>query len=192
VSEQAWNEIGISYRCLALWVLPAIAFRKEHQTQSGKKERILLSMILVRNQIRDMIGREIGKLTFGRIKRTFRFEQKECQSVYEIFVHWGGRRPQRFCSVSDSVCLLEGFGSLWAKGCDHIAVFTPCNSNILGSFRPHINWTAVMCPTSEVLVKLDEAGFGDNFCLTLVREVARKDWDDNRDVFDKICLQRWI
>jgi hypothetical protein len=51
-------------------------------------------MILVRNQIRDMIGGEIGKFTVGRIKYTFRFELKEYQSVYEILVQWGGCRPQ--------------------------------------------------------------------------------------------------
>jgi hypothetical protein len=32
--------------------------------------------------------------------------------------------------------------------------------------------------------KLAQAGFGDNFC----KQLERRDWDDNREVFDKICL----
>jgi len=52
--------------------------------------------ILLRNQIRDMIGGKIGKFTFGRNEYTFRFEPKEYRPVYEILVHWGGCGPKRF------------------------------------------------------------------------------------------------
>jgi hypothetical protein len=36
----------------------------------------------------------------------------------------------------------------------------------------------------EVAGKLAQAGFGDNFR----EQLERKDWDDNKEMFDKICL----
>jgi hypothetical protein len=41
-----------------------------------------------------------------------------------------------------------------------------------------------LCLTRNMVGKLAQAGFGDNFC----EQVERKDWDDNKDVFDKIYL----
>ena len=87
-------------------------------------------MILVRNQIRDMIGGEIGKFTCGRIKYTFRFEQNEYQSVYEILVNWGRCGPQFCCQIYDNICRAEGFELLLAKGFEYIAALTPCKQKI--------------------------------------------------------------
>jgi len=44
----------------------------------------LLPMILVRNQIRNMLGGETGKITFGRINYNLGFGAKEFRFVYSI------------------------------------------------------------------------------------------------------------
>ena len=41
-----------------------------------------------------------------------------------------------------------------------------------------------LCLARDVVGKLAQAGLGDNFC----EQVERKDWDDNKEEFDKICL----
>jgi hypothetical protein len=50
----------------------------------------LLPMFLVRNQIRDILGGEIGKTTFERIKYKFRTCSNKITSVYGVLVHWEG------------------------------------------------------------------------------------------------------
>jgi len=51
---------------------------------------ILLPMILVRNQIRNMVGRETGKITFGRINYNLGLGAKEFCFVYNILVQCVG------------------------------------------------------------------------------------------------------
>jgi len=48
----------------------------------------LLPMILVRNQIRDMIVGEIGKITFRRMKYKFRTSSNKNSSLCTIHVYW--------------------------------------------------------------------------------------------------------
>jgi len=47
---------------------------------------ILLPMILVREQIRNMLGEETGKITFGRIKYNLGLGAKEFRFVCNILV----------------------------------------------------------------------------------------------------------
>jgi hypothetical protein len=48
------------------------AHKCESSPKWAVKEQFVLPMILVRNEIRDMLGGEIGKITFRRIKNKFR------------------------------------------------------------------------------------------------------------------------
>jgi len=96
---------------------------------------MLLPMILVRDQIRNMLGGETGRITFGRIKYKYRTWINNNSSLCTIY--WYVERVQKSscCKVYDSICRAEGFGLLLAKGCDRIAALTPVNKNILWSFR---------------------------------------------------------
>ena len=47
-------------------------------------------MILVRKQIKSMLGGETDKITFGRIKYNLRLETKEFRFVYNILVQCAG------------------------------------------------------------------------------------------------------
>jgi hypothetical protein len=51
---------------------------------------MLLPMILVRNQIRNMLGGETGKITFGRINYNLGLGAKEFRFVYIILVQCVG------------------------------------------------------------------------------------------------------
>jgi hypothetical protein len=99
---------------------------------------MLLPIILVRSQIRDMLGGETGKITFGRIKYKFRTSSKKFQFVYNIpciSTLVRVRTARLLVSICDSVCHAEGFGLFLAKGCACIAALTPVNKNFLWSFR---------------------------------------------------------
>ena len=47
-------------------------------------------MILVRNQIRDILGGETGKITFGELRKNIGVRAKRIPSWYNILVHWEG------------------------------------------------------------------------------------------------------
>jgi hypothetical protein len=92
---------------------------------------MLLPMILVRDQIRYMLGGETGKITFGRIKYKYRTCINKNYSLYTIYWYIGRVQTSSCCKVYDSICRAEGFGLLLAEGCDRIATLTPVNENIL-------------------------------------------------------------
>ena len=52
------------------------------------RSNLLLPMILVRNQIRDMLGGETGKFTFGKLSINVGLGAKRIASWYNILVHW--------------------------------------------------------------------------------------------------------
>ena len=51
---------------------------------------VLLTMILFRKQIRNMLGGETGKTTFGRIKHNLGLRAKEFRFVYNKLVQGAG------------------------------------------------------------------------------------------------------
>jgi len=59
---------------------------------AGNSSRLLLPMILVRNQIRNIFGGEKDKITFGRIKYVYKLRTSRNKSTvkYNILVHWKG------------------------------------------------------------------------------------------------------
>ena len=52
---------------------------------------MMLPMILVQNQIRNMLGGETGKITFGRINYSLGLQAKEFHFVYNIGTMCGCR-----------------------------------------------------------------------------------------------------
>ena len=101
-------------------------------------------MILVQNQIRDMIGGETGKITFGRIKYNFGFRAIRIPLCVQHNGTLKGYRLQGcWYYVDDSVCRAEGFGLFLAKGCDCIAALTLCKQKHPLKLPAYINWTAV-------------------------------------------------
>jgi len=51
---------------------------------------MLLPMNLVRNQIRNMLGGETGKITIGRLKHSLGLRAKEIRFVYNILLQREG------------------------------------------------------------------------------------------------------
>jgi hypothetical protein len=47
-------------------------------------------MILVRNQIRDMLGGETGNITFGKLSINLGLRATKIPAWYDILVHWDG------------------------------------------------------------------------------------------------------
>jgi Fe2+ or Zn2+ uptake regulation protein len=72
-------------------------YAKQYQRGSGE----VLPMTLVRNQIKNMLGEETGKITFGRTKYKFRTSSNRIsfQLVYNILVQWEGAEFRLLKSV---------------------------------------------------------------------------------------------
>jgi len=102
-------------------------------------------MILVRNQIRDMLGGEAGKITFGKLSINLGLRAKIIPSWYNTLVHWEGADFILFLlKVYDTFCHAEAFGLLLIKGCDRITALTPCKPKKHPlKFSACINRTAV-------------------------------------------------
>jgi hypothetical protein len=86
----------------------------------------LLLITLVRNQIKNILGGETGKITFGRIKYKFRTSDNKNTSMAQYIGTSEGCRLRGCCCCKDydSVCRAEGFGLPLAKSCDRIATLT--------------------------------------------------------------------
>ena len=67
---------------------------KDISQYAGNSFRLLLSMILVRNQIRNMLGGETYKITPGRSKYKFRISRNKNNVKYNILVHGKGAHPE--------------------------------------------------------------------------------------------------
>ena len=119
----------------------------------------LLPMILVRNQIRNTLGGEIGKITFGRIKYNLGLGAKEFRFVYCILVQWAGADFKvigiRFMNV-----FIKRREAACSSGYDHMAALTSWETYILCSFSIHLT-ESCLCLIRFVAVKLAQAGFGD-------------------------------
>ena len=70
--------------------------RIDSPTLRAYEVNILLPMILVRNQIRDILGGETGKIAFGRIKYKFRTSSRKNTDVYGVLVHCEGAEVKVF------------------------------------------------------------------------------------------------
>jgi hypothetical protein len=75
---------------------------------------ILLPMILVRNQIRDMLGGETGKITFGKLSINLGLRAIRIPVCVQYIGTVGGCGLQGYCcsTVYDGACHAEGFGLL--------------------------------------------------------------------------------
>jgi hypothetical protein len=99
------------------------------------------------------------------------FERKEYQFEDDILVHvqWEGAGLKVVVKFMTVFVARREFGLLLAKGCDRIVAMTPCKQTHPLQILAYFSWTAVLFLTREVTMKLAQAGFGDNFWLTLVR-----------------------
>jgi len=73
-----------------------------------------------------MLGRLIGKLTFGNINYKYRTSSEQNTRLYDVLTLWGGCGPQGGCGVHDSIFHAERFSLLLAKSYDLIAALIPC------------------------------------------------------------------
>jgi len=81
------------------------SYRKQAKMQclqDPNQNNVVLPMILVRNQIRNVLGRETGKFTFGRIKYKFRTSSNKntCMVHSEVVVKF----MTVFVARRDSAC----------------------------------------------------------------------------------------
>jgi hypothetical protein len=129
---------------------------------------VLLPMILVRNQIRDMFGGETQNWA-GQIKCRFRTSNNKnsiLRAIYCVFYVEGCGLYGYCCKVYDGL----SWGGIWlrlAKGCDHIGALTPCKLKHPLKLSACISRTAVYAWSG--VEKLAQTGFADNSWLTLVR-----------------------
>jgi hypothetical protein len=103
---------------------------------------MLLAIILVRNQIRDMLGGETGKITFGKLCINLGRRAKRIPSRYNILVHWD-EADFKIVVKFMTVCHTEGFDLFLAKGCDRIVALTPCKQKYRLKLSAHIHRTSV-------------------------------------------------
>jgi len=78
----------------------------------------------------------------------------------------GGCGPQVVVvvvKVYEGVCRLEGFSLLLAKSCEGIAALTPRKQKHPLKLSAMYQWDSCF------VLEANQAGFGDNFWLTLVR-----------------------
>ena len=100
-----------------------------------------------------MLGGEIGKITFGRIKYKFRTSSNKNSSLCTIYWYTAKVRTARLLLLLlklllllglRSVCHAEGFVLLLAKGSDRIAALNPCKQKHPLKLSAYINRTVVM------------------------------------------------
>jgi len=104
----------------------------------------MLQMILVRNQIRDILGGETDKITLRKFNINLRLRAKLTPVCVQNIGKFGGCGVHVcWYSVYDGICHAEGFGLLLEKCCDPIATLTPCKQKHPMKLSACINRTAV-------------------------------------------------
>jgi len=130
---------------------------------------LVLPMIPVQNQIRNMLGGKTGKITFGRIKYKFRISSNNNSAMCTIYRYIMRVRTSRSLVLGLWVCHAQRFGLLLAEICDLITAVTLYKPKHSLKLSAYTNRTAVLWLIRDVAVKLAQTGFEDNSWLTRVR-----------------------
>ena len=95
----------------------------------------LQELNLVRDHIRDILGGQLGKYTFGTTDYQFRTSSERIP-VSIGYTGTMGMVGNSRLSFYDSICHAKGFGLFLAKDSDRIAALTPSKQTFLSTFRP--------------------------------------------------------
>jgi len=87
-SKQKNTKRNIAVECDTVWSSISVPIVSRKTAAFVIRMGKLLQMILVRNQIRNMLGGETGKITFGKLSKNLGFPAKSIPSWYSILVYW--------------------------------------------------------------------------------------------------------